>query len=256
MTSYAVTDGPSSNKMDRGKGSNELKSCMEGIDSMEIRQTRRGWCQELMGCEAKNEFKYFINDDHVFTSLEDTDCFCRMCCNPIHPFKTEIKHLESNAEIASIDRPCACQMGPCKCCCYQEASFSSGGDQIGRIKETCFYCIPTFNIYDSDDNHLYVLRPPTCCGGCCVNCCAEGNPCGKGCCKTSFRFYEPNKPTLGDAEYDGKILSKPKSLATELFTDANAFDVTFPNGASAAVKGIVMGTTIFLNSIFFEGSDE
>lgn len=238
------------------RGTDELKSSTEGIDKMEIRQTTRGWCQELMGCEAKNEFKYYINGEKVYESLEDTDCFCRIWCNACHPFKTEVKQDGSGAEIMTIDRPLACPMGYCKCCCYQNATFSSGDDKIGSLKETCFYCIPTFNIYDGNDTHLYVLRPPTCWGGLCVNCCAEGNPCGKGCCRTSFRFYEPGQPTNGDAEYKGKIESKPKSIVTEMFTDANAFEVSFPMGASAAVKGIFMGTTLFLNAVFFEGQDQ
>ena len=118
------------------------------------------------------------------------------------------------------------------------------------------HSIPTFAVFDSDDEPLYVVRPPTCCGGLCINCCAEGNPCGKGCCKVSFRFYKPDQPNNGDAEYEGHILSKPKSLATEIFTDANAFDVAFPDGASAAVKGIFMGTTLFLNAVFFEGQED
>lgn len=243
-----------SNTMDRG--SDAFKEAVEGVEEMEIRQTRRGWCQELMGCEAKNEFKYYIDGEKVFHSLEDTDCFCRMCCNPIHPYKTEVKHHETGEEMVTIDRPCACAHGPCKCCCYQNASFSSGGSEIGTITETCFYCIPTFDMHDENGTHLYVIRPPTCCGGLCVNCCAEGNPCGKGCCRFSFRFYEPGESTGGDADYKGTILVKPKSLATELFTDANAFDLKFPDGASAAVKGMFIGTTIFFNSIFFEGQQE
>jgi hypothetical protein len=87
----------------------------------------------------------------------------------------------------------------------------------------------------------------------CVNCCAEGNPCGKGCCKTSFRIYPADQAdTDGDAPYIGVILKTPKSLKTELFTDANAFDLTFPEGASANEKALLMGSAMFFNSNFFE----
>lgn len=42
---------------------------------------------------------------------------------------------------------------------------------------------------------------------------------------------------------------------TEIFTDANAFEVDFPKDASAAQKGILAGAAIFINSMFYEGGD-
>lgn len=72
-------------------------------------------------------------------SLEDTDCFCRMCCNAIHPFKMNVKELNTEASLLEVDRPCACAAGGCKCCCYQSATFTSGGQDIGSIKETCYF---------------------------------------------------------------------------------------------------------------------
>jgi len=48
---------------------------------LSVRQTRKGWFQEILGCEAKTEFKFFNSDKtQIAHSLEDTDCFCRMCC--------------------------------------------------------------------------------------------------------------------------------------------------------------------------------
>ena len=52
------------------------------------------------------------------------------------------------------------------------------------------------------------------------------------------------------------IMKKPKSAMTEIFTDANAFTIDFPKEATADQKGILIGTSIFVNSLFFEGSDE
>lgn len=242
------------NVMDRG--SEALKSQLDGVKKMDIRQTRRGCLQELLGCEAKNEFKYYIDGTEVANSLDDADCCLRFCCNPIYPFETSVKELNTGAEILHIDRPFKCGVGNCKCCCYQEATFSSGGQEIGKIKETCWYCIPTFEVLDHNEAPVYKLRPPTCCGGLCVNICAEGNPCGKGCCKVSFRVYPADQEnTNGDAPFIGKVLKQPKSIATELFTDADAFLVDFPDDATAAQKGILMGTTLFLNINFFEGGD-
>ena len=54
---------------------------LAGATMMDIRQTRKGFCQEILGCEAKTEFKYFNAEKaQVAHSIEDTDCLCRMCC--------------------------------------------------------------------------------------------------------------------------------------------------------------------------------
>eukprot|EP00980_Cylindrotheca_fusiformis_P017409 scaffold5405_cov112-Cylindrotheca_fusiformis.AAC.2 len=108
---------------------------------------------------------------------------------------------------------------------------------------------------------MYKLHNPTCFGGMCVNCCDEGNlvgnPCGKSCCKVSFRVYDAEQQkTDGDAPYLGHIMKKPKSLSLEHFTDADAFEVIFPQEATAAQKGVLIGTSIFLNAIFFEVHDD
>mmetsp|Transcript_20584 Transcript_20584/g.43132 ORF Transcript_20584/g.43132 Transcript_20584/m.43132 type:complete len:249 (-) Transcript_20584:177-923(-) len=241
-------------KMDRG--SDAMKAHFTGVKEIQARQTRRGWCQEILGCEARTEFKFFKGEEQFAHSLEDAGCCCRVFCQPIHPFKMEVKELNTEAELLTVDRPCACGLGCCKCCCYQTADFSSGGNLLGTIKEQCWYCVPAFTISDDKEEPVYIIHPPTCCGGCCVNCCAEGNPCTrKGCCKQSFRVYpyEQNGNTGGDSPYIGVILKKPKSALTEIFTDANALDVTFPDNATNDQKAILAGTSLFLNAIFFEG---
>lgn len=87
-----------------------------------------------------------------------------------------------------------------------------------------------------------------------VDCCAEGNPFGRGCCRQSFRVYPfSQENTDDDAPYVGKILKKPISVLMELFTNAEIHVLDFPSGSSAAQKGTLIGSTIFLNSIFFQG---
>jgi hypothetical protein len=220
-----------------------------------VRQTRRGWLQECMGCEAKTEFKYAIGENTIAQSLEDTSCFCRLFCNPIHPFQMRVQELSTDAELLTVDRPCRTPAGCCKCCCYQTIDVTSGGQKLGSVKENCYFCVPAFNVFDANDEELYLIHPPTCCCGCCVQCCSEGNPCfGKGCCTAPFWVFQAGqKNTGGDAVHLGKILKKPKSWGTEFFTDANAFAITFPEQASADEKALLVGTSIFLNAIFFEG---
>eukprot|EP00584_Thalassiosira_punctigera_P011552 CAMPEP_0172569782 /NCGR_PEP_ID=MMETSP1067-20121228/124964_1 /TAXON_ID=265564 ORGANISM="Thalassiosira punctigera, Strain Tpunct2005C2" /NCGR_SAMPLE_ID=MMETSP1067 /ASSEMBLY_ACC=CAM_ASM_000444 /LENGTH=252 /DNA_ID=CAMNT_0013361699 /DNA_START=54 /DNA_END=812 /DNA_ORIENTATION=+ len=244
---------PGTQKMERG--SEALRAHVSTARTMSIRQTRKGWFQECLGCEAQDEYKFFKEgeNEHFATALEQSSFCLRCCLGGTHPFKVAVVENGTNAELLAVDRPCRCAPGGCKCCCYQEATFSSGGQGVGSIKEQCFCCVPRFKAYDGEGGELYKLHPPTCMGGCCVNCCAEGNPCGKGCCKASFRIYPAAQDkTDGDAPYVGQILKKPKSAATEIFTSASAFDVSFPESANADEKALLMGSALFFNANFFE----
>jgi len=245
-----------SNKMeDRGDGA--MKTHLTGCEMLVMKQTRRGCLQEFLGCEALTEFKFFIGETQVFEALEETDCFCRMCCTAIHPYKMTVKEVQTNEEIVTLDRPLRCAAGGCKCCCYQEAFVTSKGANLGSIKENCWYCVPSMKVFDPAGAELYMISPPTCVGGICINCCAEGNPCGKGCCKQSFRVYAPeSRKTGADDPYLGSILKKPKSAMVEIFTDAVTMDVSFPKDATPEQKGLLTGVGLFLNSVFFEGNDD
>lgn len=77
------------------------------------------------------------------------------------------------------------------------------------------------------------------------------------CCKVPFRIYPAGQEdTGGDAPYVGKILKKPKSLAVEVFTDAQAFELNFPENATLEEKINILGTSIYLNANYFEGDNE
>lgn len=295
-------------------------------NKMSVRQTRRDWCQELIGIEGKTEFKFYKDDDkHYFASaIEDSDSFCRVCCSSFHPFKMSVvtqtpnsnnfgEEEKSNSfgeeeELLLVERPCSCASGPCKCCCYQEAfvyttpqpssttqqSFQNtvnAEDEntrrkilLGTITETCWFCVPSFvvekynnntgdvgyskprNNGDDDNNDniekKYIIHPKTCCCfGCCRYCCEEGNPCTEdGCCKVGLYVF-PYEQRYGgktngkDAEYVGSIVKKPKSLTTELYTDANIFDIDFPLDSTTSDKALLVGSSIFFNSMFFEGGE-
>ena len=47
----------------------------------------------------------------------------------------------------------------------------------------------------------------------------------------------------------GKIVSRPKSLLTEVFTDANVFDIYFPANANAEQKALICGSAVLLNTM-------
>ena len=127
-----------------------------------------------------------------------------------------------------------------------------------QVEEKCYCCVPRFEINDAEGKAIYQMHQPTCVGGMCVNCCAEGNPCfGRGCCKAPFHVFPADmEDTDNGAEPSGKILKVMKSAAAEIFTDADVFEVDFPKDATTEQKGLVMGSAIFLNAIFFEAKGD
>lgn len=226
--------------------------------AMSVRQTRRGWFQECLGCEAADEFKWFDltdgRNEQFATSLEESDCCPRMCCGGCHEFTMVAKEEGTGEEILTMHRPWACNAGPCKCCCYQKMQYSHAGEPLGEMEELCYCCVPRMRINDAKGEPIYKVHSPTCCLGMCVDICAEGNPCcGKGCCKVPFYIYPASQEdTDNGAPYVGKVVKVPKSLAVEMFTDAEAFDVTFPNDATNVQKAMIAGSAVLINANFFE----
>lgn len=71
-----------------------------------------------------------------------------------------------------------------------------------------------------------------------------------------MRIYNSSVGKQGGEDYEGLILKKPKSAMTEIFTDSNAFEIDFPKNSTADQKGILIGSAIFVNSLFFESGNE
>lgn len=67
--------------MERGSTTDACKAHLEAETMVDVRQTRRGYCQEIMGCEARTEFNYLNKEGtKIAHSIEDTNCFCRLFC--------------------------------------------------------------------------------------------------------------------------------------------------------------------------------
>jgi hypothetical protein len=237
-------------------------SRLDACESIRISQKRKGLLQEIIGCEAKSEFKWYDTtgggEERFAKSKEDSSCCIRFLCGGAQPYTMTAELDDTDEELMTMDRPFKCPVDPCKCCCYQEMTFSVEGQKLGKMKEEFFCCVPRFSIEDGRGDKVYKVHPPTCCGGMCMDCCAEGNPCcGKGCCKVPFHVFPASQEnTDNGAEYAGKILKVPKSFASEMFTDAESYDINFPNDATDVQKAMICGSAVLINSMFFEGGNE
>lgn len=166
-----------------------------------------------------------------------------------------VRELGTGKELLTIHRPYRCGASSCKCCCYQEATMSSGNSNLGTIQEDCWCCVPSFTVTTPRDGPLYKIHPPTCCGGVCVDGCTEGCPCGRGCCKAPFHVFPAHQRNTDMAPYVGKIIKRRKNVMAECCTQNHAFDVDLPINATAEQRGLLVGTAVLLNSVFFRGQD-
>ena len=177
--------------MDRGLGTDVMRSTLGSCDSMEIRHYRRGWCQEFFCCISRSDFKYLANGKElVARSKEDFTFLCRCCLGPCHSFDMTIADTKTGSDFIEINRPFRICPGTGKCCCKQEATIFSGDEHLGDIKETCWWCVPSLEVFDETEKRVYKIRPPTCWFGMCVDCFADGNPCPHGCCMIACEVYK------------------------------------------------------------------
>jgi len=245
---------------------------LAGQNNLFITQTRRGCLQEMMGCEAKNEFLIATVEQKQNTfmyALEDSSFLCRFCCGNMRESKMDVKvgsMAAQGPQVMSYERPMQwAAVSPCKCCCYQQMSFFNESHQeIGEIKEDFYFCaVPSFTISDNQKKPVFQVQMPTCCAGLCVNVFAEG------CCNCRIPFYiypagttEPgselisnNKDEKGEQQM-AQITKVWAGLGAEMFTDADKFDLLYPNGATPDQKAMLLGTVFFLNMNFFEKQKE
>jgi len=227
-----------------------------------VKQTRRGCIQEMCGCEAKNEFQIATvenKNQNIMYALEDASFMCRLCCKAQRTSKMTVTlGAQAGGEhIMDYDRPFRFMPAACKCCCYQEMTYAdANGQEFGSTVEGFYYCVPQFHILDENKKGAYTMQMPTCCGGVCIDLCAEG--CCN--CRIPFYLYNHKNATRGEelqsSDKPAQITKVWGGMATEMFTDADKFEVLFPDGATPKQKASLLGTVFFLNMNFFEAQKD
>merc|ERR1711924_452516 len=253
-------------------GGSGYASILDTGNEFIIAQTRKGCIQEMCGCEANSEFTFHDHSGAQVGIIEEqTSCCIRFCCKNSRPWTTKMAAGTdiNGPAILTFERPFRCAANNCKCCCYQEVAVldGNGGVDMGKATEKCWYCVPNFATVKPDGNDEYQFHMPTCCGGMCVNVCAQG--CCN--CRIPFLIYPPGgddanplkagegcKPVPGmeTEKPDAQICKVGGGLATEVFTDADTFEFKAPAGADASAKARLIGATLLLNQIYFEGGEE
>jgi hypothetical protein len=71
-----------------------------------------------------------------------------------------------------------------------------------------------------------------------------------------WRIYPAEAETTnGNAPYIGKMFKVPKKTFGDTFNEMNTYDLEFPKDANQEKKALLLGTSLLINALFFEGSE-
>jgi len=278
---------PEQQEMKEGNtGGDLIQSIFGPKESMLVKQTMRGCLQECMGCEAKSEYKVSNIDweylegtklkegamtlaDELYI-LEESNCCYRICCKEGRPF---VLHVTTGGEaggqpVVQYRKPMGCPIMfkipagengdvSCPCCCMLPfvTAFDPSNNELNKTRYVCDMClyVPKF-MYSEGGTDIYKIRPETCCMGCCIVCkCAKGKP------SIPFYFWDPatDEKIPGASPGQEPVIEKVwAGMKKECCSTADNFVVMFPPGCDAKRKAGLIGSTMLVDFVFFEGRDQ
>ena len=225
----------------------ELENCKGAI----IRQQPE-IAELLTGCEMANRYHVFGDTPqglkYLFKCNERSGWCERNCCpSNIREFNMDIMHV-ANDGMQNMTKKFANAFKPLKCpcfCCNRPEIFVNVGDEsipIGKVKHLFTMCDPEFEVFEANGNLKYFVHADCCqCGLLCAN-----NFCGK---------LSPANFNIISAGSNNIVASISKMAAqsySEMITDADSYRVTFPQGASAYDKLLLIALALLIDYQYFE----
>jgi len=260
-------------------------------NSMLVKQTAKGWCQECMGCEAKSEYTISAMDwgyvestsllregamsqPNVLYAIEESSCCIRFCWRDGRGFTLKVSEggEEGGDPVAKFRKPCGCPLyfnctipadtdgntceiaTPCCCCLPKVVGTDPDGNEINTSVFMCdrYCCVPKLG-YQEKGETIYILRPDTCCGNCCIKPRLGGRG-RRGRYSVPFYFWDPEtKEKIVNPDGHNPQINKVWSgMKRECCTTADTFATFFPADSSASRKAGLIGLTLLLDFCVFE----
>ena len=207
--------------------------------------------EAITGCETANRYHVYGQTPqglkYLFKCMERSDFCMRSCCpSDIREFNMEIYHVinlgqQATKLFANALKPLMC---PCLCCCRPEMTLLLGAQKevVGKIVNTFTICDPEFDVFDKTGNLKFRVHADCCqCGLMCAN-----NICGKFS-SANFEIYDGTLSTKV-----GQISKMPAQSYTEMVTDADSYQITFPAQASSYDKLLLIALGLMVDYQYFE----
>ncbi len=200
-----------------------------------------------LGCiEVQNEYNIFHPDtgEHLLVVKEKSDPLQRCCFNPCHEAHLTYTDARTN-NIAMIGH----KPFKCGCCCafhdicrWEMDSRLPSGESFANAKVPFGGggFTPTIETMDRSGNKTGEFKGPTLITGGLIELCTE----------LSFTLHNTKGEIVGHVQK--KKPSDFKGLGTELISDSDIFQLTFPEDASDEHKMALVNNAILIDYIFYE----
>lgn len=240
---------------------NEYDNVLYGKSNVNVHKLNKGFYRSFLRCDMKTEYSIHAveyegnsdlgNDLHV---KYHTNACMKLLCPSSYP--ADIRVYENGALeevifarfIRRSERFCFRNIGPCKCCCFQEMVIhNADGSVIGYARESTWCCFPLFYVLNDNCDAEYVLSPPLCCFGICVD--PFVFDLYSGCQVPVFIF--PPFTYLSRGNEVGVISSVFPGYFSLCCVGERKEKIQFPNDISVESKVKLLGALFLLNNVYF-----
>jgi len=208
------------------------------IDQLMVRQKKD--CMEIWtGWEERNRYEIRNSLNQMFFfAQEESGCMERQCCGPNRGF---VLHVTDNygQEVMRFRREFRCCVG-CPCfadicnCAFEVYVETPAGERLGTVRQGQSCWAPEYRILDANNQQILHIQGPICVCDCCAD----------------FEIQ-----TLDKTQTIGTIQKKWRGIATEMFTNANTFSLSFPLDLDVKAKAVLVGAAFLIDFMFFENQN-
>ena len=227
---------------------------LNNINSVLIKQQPE-FLESLTGCETPNRYHVFgltqLGYTYLFKCSERSGwCMRNFCNSSSRSFDMEIKHIASAGQFnPNFSKNFATAIRPFTFTifCFNRPEMTitlvDNGKFIGKVRNPFTIFDPVFEVYNQNGQFRYLVDASCCqCGLLCAN-----NFFGKMS-EVIFPIYNGKGGTQV-----GSIIKKSAEFQ-EMVTDADSYNVNFPNDASPEEKLLLICLGLFIDYIYFEVS--
>jgi len=196
-------------------------------------------CALLTGCEVEKKFNiHGASGEILYSAKEQSNCFCRICCQTIRPLNINIRD-PTGKDVITFIRPMNCAG---MCCgifyphCTQALTVSINGESAGIVRERATWCYPVFHIFDSLGSAILKVRGPMFHFGTC----GENVP---------FDVI-----SIDNGNQVATITKLWGGCCRDAVLDADNFVIEFILNTSVEEKALVLATAFLIDLMYFENS--
>mmetsp|Transcript_29077 Transcript_29077/g.45575 ORF Transcript_29077/g.45575 Transcript_29077/m.45575 type:complete len:271 (-) Transcript_29077:243-1055(-) len=253
-----------------------------GNSAISVHQAKRGCLQEVMGREAHSEYKVYAGhledgkqrDESSQQSahiIEESSCQMRFCCPSCRPvaMNMTVGNSASGEKLMTFQKEWTMPMCgilyvqgdhiPIPCCCFlpKMKILDADGRSVGRsevfVNEKV--CVPKLRVLDAEEKVQYWIEPNVCCGGHCPACQCCHLDRSEHCVYIPFYIRDPESKATLPSSVEGKEAQIKKvwsGMSKECCSDADNFQVLFPQAANSMQRANLLGATMLLDFAFYE----